>query len=384
MKEYEKFIESIAQASYQEQIQEIYDHNRLVEEAESIEMQAKLKEIKKSSRPVLFSPKNSASRAGRRGSRMTAAEPRASGAFLTSLQPITESKFKKREARTEATQPPVTASTKQIQIRKEAPAQAAEDYFQSTALKQMRFLTELFPTPDDFLDMLRRTEDECLQLIESINAVEEDISRNDKTFSSVLQQLEHEKQNVRENVDEMLQVRNGLQEQINDRMQQLEGTRHADPNHLPELNDADKQRIYGQILRLANDLGLVEKNERAHSQLKFEEAIDYLKQITFLHKDYEEALEKFRTEDKKEFERENREYNKKKRDRLREEQEARDLLEMKQQASMKQKKEEEIKRKMKGRKDKFRVWIEQDERQDHLDLADEDQRENHYFKSHLY
>ncbi len=381
MKEYEKFIESIAQTSYPEQIQEIYENNRQVEEAEIIEMQIKLREIKKSNRPVLFSPKNSGR--GRRGSRMTGAEPRGSGAFLTTLQPVTESKFKKKDLKTDTSQTPATNSNKQI--RKELPVIVTEDYFQSTGeIKPMRFLTELFAAPEDFLDMLRRTEDECLQLIESINVVEEDISRNDKTFSTVLQQLEAEKKIVRENVDEMLLVKNGLQAQIDERMTMLEGTKLADPNHTPELNDADKKKIFAQIFRLASELGIVEKKEKQHSELKFEEAIDYLKQITFLHKDYEEAVEKFRSEDKKEFERENREYNKKKRDRLREEQEAIDLEEMKLQAAMKLKREEEIKRKMKGRKDKFRVWIDQGEKQTDENHADEDLRENHYFRSNLY
>ena len=385
MKKYELFIESIASPFFTKEIEDIKAFNEQVDRDEILRIEASFNQIKREKKAAPSSVQNSLQRGLRRGSKYLGDANRSSNPFLTGVLHA-DHRSRKRNDRYDLSRKNTNedVGNNEKEAEKSAKSEVNEKLLEEIEVKSMRLLTELYPNADDFSDLVFQGEEECLNLIEAINILEEENQRVDKNFGPSLKSLEKEKHLLEVNLNQMAQVKEGLAEQIELRMDQLKTTKNTRENHTPELNDKDKFTIYVMIFKLANEMGLVEKKDKKVEDLTFEEVIDYLKDITFMHNDFVKFVEEYKNNDKKEFERDSREYNKLKREKMRVEQEERDYAEQKIIAEMKVKKDIEIQRKLKGRKDVTRVWMEKEKVNEEMTKLDLVQKEEEYYKSNNY
>ena len=246
-----------------------------------------------------------------------------------------------------------------------------------------RFYTELYPDEREFVDIFKRLEEDCLELMRQTDSLADDFQSISSVADRLSKQLEQDQKGVAASLQELELSRDELMRQLDVKKSQLHSSKKLAVTANLELSEDQKQAVYSKIFGIAIDMGLADRRDRKPSELNYDVAMDYLKQLTQLAENFIQVKEAFKEEDKKGFERETREYQSEKRDRLRYEAEIAKELHRVEDARLKKEREERMDRERGGRrKDMKRAFVEevQTGKQEKEKLEEIEAKDNMYFR----
>lgn len=392
MQGFERFVESIASTEYPEKVNDIKQYNQTLEEATQNELRRRKEEDEakkrvklapsqrrlknRSSSKIINDYSASASNQGSHHHIPRPSQAPSSSLFLTGTnQPVDGTANAKKKP-----SPSNLLGVPNQSLRKSFAKMTRQD---SALFDEIRNYTEIFEEPEDFLRSLRAIEEDCLHHMEYLNTIEEEISRNDKRDGQSFEQLNTQYLSVKQNYDKLKDTKKKLVSQLETRKAQM-STSDKKQNIQPDLTSSEKALICKKVIKLAQEMGVMEKKPFASSLKRsgsistlstsfdfdtnnsnnltklytFSEVLDALKDLTNLVTTLQTSSAAFKQASKKDFDQILREYNlmKKEKNRLAVEEARYERGQVR--AKHKKEREEEIKRKGKGRKDKGRVWVE--------------------------
>lgn len=225
-----------------------------------------------------------------------------------------------------------------------------------------RYYTELFKNEEEFSHIFKKLEEDCLDQLRQADLLAEECQSLDNMERKLVENLEKDFEGVQASLTEVNQIRDELRGQLEIKRSQLNSSKNKSQSVPTELTESEKQQIYSKIFAIALDIGLADKKDQKPNEISYEAAMNYLKDLTYRAELFIESQNAFREEDKRGFERETREYQSEKRDRLRYESEIAKEILREEDAKLKKEKQDRLDRERGGRrKDMVRNFIQKEE-----------------------
>ena len=339
-KGFEAFIEMVAEGWYNEQVTEIKTHN------ENIHRIVTVNQLE-SQRQLQLSPTKPKKRYNLGSSRKDTKVSGQSSGFLLTQPDAPKS---------------VVRSLSRLEDADSSHVDPEDD---------LRFFTEIFQTPEEFVLLLRKIEEDCLNSIQTLSLLDEELAGLEKQVVNTETELRKDMQPLIRDLKEAQEKRALLKVQVETRKSKLSlGT--AD---LSDLSPADQLKIYKKIPRLDQDLNPeVVKNKHIPQQVPtFASALLILQTMTKQAEGWEEEREHFKQEYKREYEVAGRWLAHNKREKAKLIEEAEQEQERAEKLAEKEVREAETLIKLKGRREMTRVWAFQ--KKGRQDIIDEEARE---------
>ena len=350
MQNFERFVQEMAEVFWPEEVAQIREHNRILNEKLKNERERLNKQKNYVSKSKMSGSYRSKAAMVRSNSRMTIDRDPAipgqasSSLFLTQNTGSLAQKSLASKKYKELAQSKVNVMEEVGEVDEKSIVESMGGY---------RYYCSLYDSPQSFTENLRLIEDDCLSYMKQINSLEEDIFATEKATQDMIQGFERESKSVKESLGELLSAKQSLDSQLDIRLGQVQQS-HKPKAAEADLSETDKKQLFEQIYRIALDMQIVSSKDQKQATLA--DALEQLKNLTYFSQQISQDYIKFKEGDRKEFEKAGREYAKLKRDRLKE-------MQLQQSAETRQIKEAKsaeralyIKKTTKGRRDQVRVW----------------------------
>lgn len=281
-----------------------------------------------------------------------------------------------------ANQPPKTGEVTENSRTSQSAANLNSDRDQEPPVTR-RYFTEIFDSETEFADIFRLLEEDCLELIRQSDSVVDDYQALSNAENKNEQSFANDLKDVTNSLNELTAARDDLARQLEVKKAQLKASKSRKQAAPTELTESQKLEIYGKIFSIAVEIGIADKKDRKPSELTYGVAMDYLKELTFAAEKFIESQNTLRDMDKKMYERETREFQSEKRDRLRYEAEVYKEQQRVEDLRLKKEREERIEREKGGRrKDMIKYFIQEVDSGKHEKekLEEEVAKDNLYFR----
>ena len=216
-----------------------------------------------------------------------------------------------------------------------------------------RYMTEIFKSEIDFIDILTLIEDDLLKQVRLADLLSDNWASLDHAINRLTTQLESEQNVVTLRFNELSTSKEELARQYVIKRAQINSSRSRTLNCSAELSEDQKHKIYAKIFAVAVDMGIADRKDRKTSDLNFEIAMDYLKEITFLAEKFVETHDTFKSTNKRRYDKEKGEYHSEKRDKIRYEAEVAKEVKRVEETRIKKEREQRNDREMGGRRRYF-------------------------------
>lgn len=227
---------------------------------------------------------------------------------------------------------------------------------------ERRYYTELFRSPEECYELFKQIENDCLESIQQINAIDEDIQSREKASQTMFDHLNNEIRGLRNRLKELEDIKSEHERQLDIQSSNLRSKVKRQVQSTSELSESEKQELYSKLYNVGVEIGVIDKKERKVSEINYGVALDLLKDLSFLAEIFIENLHAYKMTDKKGFDRDSREYNSEKRDKQRYDENVNKEILRKVQLEMKAKKLAQIDRERGGRrKDQYRNFYAPDD-----------------------